>query len=223
MEQQKTFTKTGIPALVRTRHKATGKSISRRLVRHHLPLGLASGVLVVLLYSFQPLADAGTRISVATAYIGLLWLCVTLLLGPINLVRGRPNPVSTYVRRDIGLWAAMVSALHATLGLLVSVFTWSIPLAGWAMLLIILLVMLSNDSVLRRLKAKRWKRLQRLNYVVFVLAVVHTFAYQAVDQRTLPYTLMTGLAVVVVVVLQLRGWWTLRQHQKITAASGGDR
>lgn len=130
IREQNTPTKTGIPAPVRTRHKPTGKSISRRLVRHHLPLGLGSGVLVALLYSFQSLADAGTRISIATAYVGLLWLCVTLILGPINILRGRPNPVSTYLRRDIGLWAAIVSTIHATLGLRVSVFTWSIPLAG---------------------------------------------------------------------------------------------
>ncbi|HET7769348.1 MAG TPA: hypothetical protein VFN74_11290 [Chloroflexota bacterium] len=38
---------------------------------------------------------------------------------------------------------------------------------------------LSSDVALRRLKASRWKWLQRLNYALFVLVIVHAVYYGA--------------------------------------------
>lgn len=56
-------------------------------------------------------------LSVATAYAGLLLRAITLLLGPWNVLRGRPNPVSTDVRRDVGIWAGILSLAHVVFGL----------------------------------------------------------------------------------------------------------
>jgi sulfoxide reductase heme-binding subunit YedZ len=39
----------------------------------------------------------------ATAYVSLALLAATLVTGPINLLRRRPNPVSTDLRRDLGI------------------------------------------------------------------------------------------------------------------------
>lgn len=187
------------------RHHVQRHRPNRRWLSHHLPFFLASSVLTALLSWLQVKTDLVTHLSVATASVGLLWLCLTLVLGPLNVLRRRPNPVSTDVRRDLGLWAALLCAFHSTLGTR-SLFTWAIPVGGWAMLLILLLVVLSNDFALRWLKTKRWKQLQQLNYLVFVLAVVHTFAYQLWNNHLVPYLLISVLAVAGVVTLQIAAW-----------------
>jgi sulfoxide reductase heme-binding subunit YedZ len=52
------------------------------------------------------------QLTVATGYVGVGLLAVTLLLGPANLVLRRRNPVSTYLRRDVGIWTAGFSSVH---------------------------------------------------------------------------------------------------------------
>src|SRR6266511_849549 len=41
---------------------------------------------------------------------------LTLLMGPANLLLRRRNPVSSYLRRDVGAWTAIASVLHVILG-----------------------------------------------------------------------------------------------------------
>ena len=87
-----------------------------RLLQHALIAGfsvLSLGVLYWLLESPNPLYYW----SMSTAYIGLLLLAVTLLIGPLNLIRKKNNPISGYLRRDIGIWAGIISILHVVFGL----------------------------------------------------------------------------------------------------------
>ncbi|MFL5734597.1 MAG: ferric reductase-like transmembrane domain-containing protein [Chloroflexia bacterium] len=127
-----------------------------------------------------------------------------------QLSRGRPqagagNPVNLDLRRDMGIWCAITGGLHVYYvvgthsgGRLP--FYFSAPSAGGyaplrslldasnylgvlATVLLLSLLALSNDMALRRLKGKRWKLLQRSNYVLFALTVGHTFGYQAVMLR----------------------------------------
>jgi DMSO/TMAO reductase YedYZ heme-binding membrane subunit len=84
---------------------------------------------------------------------------------------------------------------------------------GLAGLLIVAgLLALSSDAALRKLKAKNWKRLQRLNYVLFALVVVHAFFYGALLRETSPYTLLLGLIVIAVAVGQ--GWGVLLYRRR---------
>ena len=53
----------------------------------------------------------------SSAYVGMILIAVTLILGPLNILRGRANPVSSYLRRDIGIWAGLVSIAHVVFGL----------------------------------------------------------------------------------------------------------
>jgi hypothetical protein len=55
-------------------------------------------------------------LTVATGYVALGLLGVTLLIGPANLLLGRRNPVSSYLRRDVGTWAVVFSAIHVVFG-----------------------------------------------------------------------------------------------------------
>lgn len=158
----------------------------------------------------------------ATAYVGLALLAVTLLLGPLNVLRGRPNPVSTDLRRDIGIWAGLVAAVHVVVGLQVHAigepwlyFLW--PAAEWrwlpfrydiaglanytglaSTLVLLLLLALSNDRSLRRLGAARWKFWQRWNYLAFVLVALHGVVYQRIEGRPLTWVWTVGLVVALV-------------------------
>jgi sulfoxide reductase heme-binding subunit YedZ len=53
----------------------------------------------------------------ATAYAGLFLLAVSLIKGPWNVLRGGQNFVSSYERRDFGIWAGAIGILHMILGL----------------------------------------------------------------------------------------------------------
>ena len=61
------------------------------------------------------------QLTMATGYLGVLLLAVTLLLGPANLLLRRRNPVSSYLRRDVGIWAAIFSAIHVTAAVLIHI------------------------------------------------------------------------------------------------------
>src|SRR5258708_1253846 len=90
--------------------------LRRRLVRHHLPFAAASLAAVALLYSPRPYPDVLSRASFATAYPALALLAATLLVGPWNLIRKQRNPVSSDFRRDLGIWAGILSVVHAATG-----------------------------------------------------------------------------------------------------------
>src|SRR5262245_64606190 len=57
------------------------------------------------------------RLSMATAYTGMLLLGVTLALGPCKAFRGKTGPVSTDWRRDVGIWAGLFGIAHLVIGL----------------------------------------------------------------------------------------------------------
>src|ERR1044071_9617237 len=59
--------------------------------------------------------------TVATGYLALGLLAVTLLLGPANLLLRRRNPVSSYLRRDVGMWTAIFSVVHVSQAVLTHV------------------------------------------------------------------------------------------------------
>jgi sulfoxide reductase heme-binding subunit YedZ len=211
--------------------------LARRLVTHHLPLAALSAVAVVGIFYALPGDDPKFKLSMATAYTGLLLLAVVLLLGPLRVLRRQPNPVSTDVRRDVAIWAGAVSILHVAVGLTVHMgnpwlyFVYSaeegargfLPLrrdafglANYtglvATLIVAALLALSNDLSLRLLGTRRWKTLQRLSYVMFPLVIVHGLLYQAIEKRAAAFILVVVLVALLVLAGQLAG--VARQRQK---------
>jgi sulfoxide reductase heme-binding subunit YedZ len=180
-----------------------------------------------------------SQLTVATGYVALGLLGLTLLIGPANLLLRRRNPVSNSLRRDAGTWTAGFSVVHVVLGLqlhgrgLLGVLgyfvaegrplTSSFGLGNWtglsALVLVVGLLALSTDRSLGELKARRWKRVQRLNYALFALVVLHAFFYGALLRRTSPFTLLLGLSVIAVFVGQAVGVWLWRRRHARTAAS----
>jgi sulfoxide reductase heme-binding subunit YedZ len=173
------------------------------------------------------------RLTTATGYIALVLLAVTLLIGPANVLLRRRNPVSSYLRRDVGAWTAVFSGVHVIVSLTVhgsgqirhfldffvadgSPLRNSFGLGNWtglaALVIVTGLLALSSDAALRKLKARNWKRLQRLNYALFALVIVHAFFYGALLRETSPYTILLGLTVIAVVVGQTAGVWLFRRR-----------
>src|SRR5581483_3898666 len=66
---------------------------------------------------FSERRDLISHLSIASAYPALLLLAATLLLGPWNLLRRRPNPISFDLRRDLGIWAGITAVFHTVIGL----------------------------------------------------------------------------------------------------------
>ena len=87
-----------------------------RLVTHHLPLLVASTISISILYYTRTYADVLSRASFATAYPALVLLAATLLIGPWNVLRQQRNPISSDLRRDIGIWAGALGLLHTAVG-----------------------------------------------------------------------------------------------------------
>lgn len=57
------------------------------------------------------------RFTTGSGYVALGLLALTLLIGPANLLRRRRNPVSGYLRRDVGVSTAVVSGVHVIVSL----------------------------------------------------------------------------------------------------------
>ena len=181
------------------------------------------------------------RFTVATGYVATGFLALTLLIGPVQLLFRRRNPVSSYLRRDAGTWTAVFSVIHVIYGLQVhgrlrnflnyfvsdgSPLTNSFGLANWtglaATVIVVGLLALSSDLALRKLKARSWKRLQRLNYVLFGLVIAHAFFYGALLRANSPYTLLLLLSVIAVFVGQAVGVWLWRRrHARAPASHSG--
>ena len=178
------------------------------------------------------------RLTTATGYVSLGLLVITLVLGPINLLRQRGKPVSNYLRRDVGIWTAIFGLAHVVISFQVHragdvlgyfvedgrLLLDSFGLANYtglaATAILAGLAALSNDAVLRRLKAKPWKRLQRLNYALFALVVAHALLYGALGRPTSPFTLLLGVSVAIVFAGQAAGVWLWRRRSDRRLAVG---
>ena len=179
------------------------------------------------------------QFTVATGYVATGLLALTLLVGPGYLLLRRRNPISTYLARDAGMWAAVASFVHVIYGIEAHAsltnplpmfvqdggpLTTSFGLGNWtglaATVIVVALLATSSDFALRKLKARRWKRIQRLNYAVFALVIAHAFFYGVVLRTDSPYTLLLLLTVIAVLVGQAAGVWLYRRrYSRRTAES----
>ncbi len=218
------------------------KRLLRRMMTHHLFLMLAATVSIFWLYITRPYADAITRTSFATGYPALVLLAITLWVGPWNLLRGRRVPVSSDLRRDIGIWAGILGVVHTIVGLdvhlrgrpwLYFVYQRSegphwIPLRHdlfgfanytglFASILLLLLFATSNDYALRALKTPRWKQLQRWNYPLFALTALHTAAYQKMEKQHISFVAILIVCAAITLFLQGLGFLMRRRNKQMQA------
>lgn len=190
----------------------------------HLLLAALTVAGIYLMTFYAPLAEISFTLILAFGYECMFFLCITLLIGPINLLRKRFNPVNIDLRRDTGIWSGITGCLHVFFAFLernrggiLSFFfrTNGKPLltllgaSNWvglfATILLIVLLATSNALSLHALKGKRWKKLQQWNYVLTVLAFMHTFGYQMGGGRERFFMDGTTIALILVLVIQLAG------------------
>ena len=154
---------------------------TKRILRHFI-LAFSAFAVAWIAYVATPPPDIRHRLSMATAYASLAFLVASLSLGPWNVLRQRPNPVTFDLRRDVGIWAGILALLHTAIGLTVhlrgrmwmyflkrlhplKIQNTQFGLANYlglaAALLFLMLISISNDFSLRLLRTQRWKSLQR--------------------------------------------------------------
>lgn len=199
-----------------------------RLWRHHLPLFVFSFATVAALFSTRPYRDVVSRASFAAAYPALALMAATLLVGPWNLLRRRPNPVSSDLRRDLGIWAGILGVVHAAVGQFVhlrgrpwlyyvygstehhhgprhDLFGLANYTGALGVLLLAALFATSNDLSLKRFGTRKWKQLQRWNYAVFALVAIHSVAFQVVEKQTEPWVMMVAFCIALALIIQVGG------------------
>ena len=200
--------------------------LQRRLLVHHAPLVAVSISVVSTLYFSRSYTDVLSRASFATAYPALVLLAATLLIGPWNVLRKQRNPVSSDLRRDLGIWAGILGIAHSAIGQNVhlrgrpwlyyvyehrlfiprhDLFGFSNYTGLLSILIVIALLATSNDYALRALGTPGWKQLQRWNYAAFALAAAHTIAYQWKETLGRGFVLLVFLLIAVTLALQAAG------------------
>ena len=201
----------------------------RKRVRHHLWLALGSLVVTGLLFGVLSLDYPDPqrwifRWSLATGYVGAALLAVTLSLGAWKVWRGRSNPVSTDLRRDIGIWCGLFSIAHVACGLNVHMKSWQLyfvteenglrtdlfGLANFtglaATIVVVILLATSNDFSLTFLKSRRWKAIQRWNYAFAALVALHAFLFIGIENRLVPFFFIFGVFVIWTLIIQAVGF-----------------
>jgi methionine sulfoxide reductase heme-binding subunit len=206
-----------------------------RLLNHHLPLAFTALLAVVLLYRGFPRPDAIWKLSMATAYVSLFLLVLTLVIGPFRILQRRRMPLSQDLRRDTGIWAGILGLFHTAVGLNVHLrgrpwlyfiyqkreshffplrhdqFGLANETGLFAAGLLALLLATSNDWSLRYFGTPGWKRLQRWSYGLFALTVAHGILYQVIEKRTTTFVATFLVLALMAITLQALGFF-LRRH-----------
>lgn len=219
---------------------------TRRALRN---VGILAVALVVHLLVITAVASPDGRqriyrLSMATGYASVVLIAWAMLIGPWRVMRGRPAPASTDLRRDVGIWGGVFGLAHVVTGLQVhfggkmwKYFLYPdgdhrVPLrhdlfgfANWtglaAGLVLLLLLTISNDLSLRALGTQRWKRWQRWTYWAAALTVAHALAYQIPTKHHAPWIVAFLLVTLVVLALQLDGRRRMlarRESQSVSAS-----
>lgn len=211
-------------------------SIAVRIKIHYLPM-LISGIIFCLIFYnlWKPTLPAIPFITYSSGYLSIFLLAFSLLLGPFNLMLKLKNPLSTYIRRDIGIFGGILGVVHSVVGLFMH-FTgrpWlyfvkevgesfairfgNFGLANYTglfgTLILILLLVISNDYYVGKLKSVKWKNLQRFTYLMFILVIAHSVFYRLnAGNEDLIFYLYLPLFLVVL-VFQLVGIWLKMKKQ----------
>jgi sulfoxide reductase heme-binding subunit YedZ len=203
------------------------RRLGTRFRRQILLAATASALVASIFVLLDP--HQSDRLSKATAYVGLFYLAVTLIIGPLNVLRRAPNPLSTYLRRDFGIIAGVLSLVHTFVGLQVhmrgdfiqyffyrtaggigtvrfDVFGIANHLGLIAALIILVLLCISNNLSIRGLGPTGWKRIQKWNYVGAVIVVIHGLLYQLIERRMFAFVAYVLGVAAIAAIVQLLGF-----------------
>lgn len=203
---------------------------------HRSSLLIVIAGLLLLFIRVIPGDDMKYLWSMATGYVGIILLAATLLIGPFNVYRKSLNPVSTDLRRDIGIWCGITGLLHIVIGIqvhmgniwlyffkavegidryqlredLFGTANYTGLLAG---VILLVLLFLSNDLSLQWLKTNRWKSIQRWNYILFVLVLLHGILYQVIEKRAITIIILFACIMIVPIIGQSLGFQMTKREK----------
>jgi len=212
----------------------------------HLLMVIFSIAGCELAYVYAPNSTFSEALTIGLGYVGLILLAVTLLIGPLNLYWKRRNPVNIDLRRDIGIWAGIAGVLHVIFSLQIDLtadiwgYFFNPDAAGiqprsdlfglsnyvglLATLILVVLLITSNQLSLRWLKGKRWKLIQRFNYPLMALVLIHTIGYLVLNLReSFFYYGVIGTSLLLLAAQLVGVGVTLRRNQKRWANVNTDR
>src|SRR5438094_3189217 len=89
--------------------RRTSRRMKHVLIDAAILVAVWIGVVVVVA---SPDDRAIATITDVTGYASLALILLTLALGPWRLVRGKPNPISTDLSRDVGIAAGVLGIVH---------------------------------------------------------------------------------------------------------------
>ena len=200
---------------------------TRRLIRNVGIVALALVIYLIVVTATSHSSQVMFRLSMATGYTSVALIGWALLIGPWRVRRGRSAPVSTDLRRDVGIWGGLFGLAHVATGLFVHLgdplkyFVYrdtgrALPVrydlfgfANWsglaATVLLLLLLLISNDVSLRKLGSRRWKAWQRWTYWAGALVAVHGLAYQWIEKGNGGWVFVFVPVVLIVAAMQLDG------------------
>lgn len=215
------------------------QTIQTRLKKHYLPSIFLTLIFGLFLHFSWPKRDLITIVTDTTGYVAILAISISLLIGPVNLLRKRSNPVSNHIRRDIGIIGGFLAVVHSITGLFVHLrgSSWkyflnktdqgytirldNFGLANYlgllSALLILLVLVTSNDFSLRKMGQVTWKNIQRLSYFLFALAILHSVYYRVVAKNHfLIFYLYIPLFVLVLLFQNMGIWLRLQDKKRVT-------
>lgn len=232
--------------------------INQKRIKRHLIIALMALLTVAVLYvafgqSKELWVDEPTlkaesvqwKLSMALAYSAILFLGVTLLIGPFNVLRQRPLPVNSMVRRDIGIWTAVLALGHMSIGMLIhsdGLRLWELFIHQWPTvahpipirfnkfglanflglgqgIVLLFLLLISNNRALKKLGLQRWKWGQRLTYIAFFSILAHGFLYQIIEERSQSVVTLFLTVMGVILLIQILGIFLRVRRRDVTTSS----
>lgn len=159
-------------------------------------------------------------------YWALVWLLASLASTPVRLISGWAWPLK--IRKTLGLAAFFYASLHFAVyvavdqGLdlheilddIVKRKFMTIGFAAW--LILLPLALTSPNRMLKRLGARRWRRLHRLVYVAAGLAVIH-FVWRVKSDLREP--LIFGAVLLVLLAVRVGAWLRTRSQADTVVAA----
>lgn len=200
----------------------------------HLALAAVDVIALSIAWLAGDAVTAADRISIVSAYLCLALLCAALLIGPVRAIRTGQPCLNHLVRRDIGIWAAIIGFVHFALALALSMNfeymdafvnaeglsltrdlryrLYSLGnISGFLVgVFFLLLLLLSNNRSLSLLGTRWWKRLQRLSYLALAATIFHAVSFQVLESRAWVLIVLICAAGAWVLVRQLRGFRAVR-------------
>jgi|GEM_PF-752696 len=219
-----------------------------RTLRHFILFNVGTGLITIFARlshrtgddQFMNLPpDSMVSISIASAYTSITFLLATLLIGPIQLMRSKALPLSSYLRRDLGIWTGIFALTHfytsleidfgpntswlylflaenpdALIPFRLDLFGISNYLGLIAIILFSVVLAISSDFALKALKPARWKGMQRWVYAAAGLTFIHGIIYQVIAERSVIYVATFAVIFLAIFAAQARGYQAKQKRLK---------